>query len=172
MKYHRILLYCFIAIITENCYAQSYELEDNDPNHPRESNFTGGYAALAVQRGKRSDGIKFWAFQISGGVALPHNMDKNTIAPFLGLTFGKRIFNDKTSYNYYDLQLVISQFIGIGVGKAKIDKKLRSRMKGWIGYGPFIFSGDVLFLPDEKINNGGLMLSIPVLYKFGNQFYP
>ena len=172
MKTNRILFFFLIILISENCIAESYEHEDYDKNSLKESNFTGGYVALAVQRGKSSDGIKFWAFQISAGVALPHNIEKNLITPFAGLTVGKKYFDDMTSYKYYDLQLAIYPYTGIGVGKAKINEKSHNRIKGWIGYGPFIYSGDVLFLPNEKIQNGGLMLSIPVLYKFGNQFYP
>lgn len=166
MKTKQILLFFLIVFSLENGVAQIIA-----PENPGASNFPGGYIALAIQSGKNSKGVKFWSYQATIGVALPHP-EELSILPFVGLTIGKRKFKNNTSYTYNDIQLAISPYTGIGFGKAKVDEKLYNRLKGWLGFGPFIYSGDWLYMPDEKIANSGLMLSIPVTIIFGNQFMP
>ncbi len=166
MKTKQILLFFLIVFSYKNGVAQIIA-----PENPGASGFPGGYIALAIQSGKNSKGVKFWSYQATAGLALPYN-EALSIQPFVGLTIGKRKFTNNTSYLYYDLQLAISPFTGIGFGKAKVDEKLYNRLKGWLGFGPFIYSGDWLYMPDKKIANSGLMLSVPVTIIFGNKFMP
>ena len=127
---------------------------------------------MAIQWGKNSDGVKFRSYQTNVGVALwsdpPGGGPDLTL--FSGFTIGKRKFKNNTSYNYYDLQLAISPWTGLGFGKAKIDGNWHNRIKGWIGLGPFLYTRDLLYLPDEKIVNRGFMFSWPIILVSGNQF--
>ena len=164
MKMKRILLFFLFIFSTENGFAQIIA-----PENPGASGFPGGYISLAIQWGKNNNGVSFRSYQATAGIALPNS---DNIQTFIGLTVGKRKLKNDTEYDYYDLQLSISPIAGLGIGKAKLDGNFHNRIKGWLGLGPLIYSGDWLYLPDEKIANGGFMVSLPVTVVFGNQFSP
>ena len=161
-----ILLFFLIIFANENVFAQIIA-----PDNPGASGFPGGYISLAIQWGKNIKGVSFWSYQATDGIALP-NPDAIHVLPFIGLTVGKRKLNNDTEYDYYDLQLSLSPYTGLGIGKAKLDGNFHNRIKGWLGFGPLIYSRDWLYRPEEKIANGGFMVSMPVTIVFGNQFMP
>lgn len=159
------LLFLIISSI-ENGYSQIIA-----PENPGASDFPGGYISLALQMGENNNGVSFWSYQASAGIALP-TYDAIQVITFIGLTVGKRILKNDTEYNYYDIQLSFPIYFGVGIGKVKLDGNFHNRIKGWLGFGPLIYSGDWLYLPDKKISNSGFMVSLPMTVVFGNQFFP
>ena len=135
------------------------------PENPGKSSFPGGYISLGLQFGKDNSAIKFRSYQINIGTSIGQPL-------MVGLTFGKRYYNDDKSYYYFDLQGNIIFLLGVGIGIISEDDNIYIRKKYFGGLGPFMYSNDWINYKDKLIKNSGLMISLPVLTVFGNAFHP
>ena len=135
------------------------------PENPSKSKFPGGYISLGLQFGKDSNAIKFRSYQISLGTSIEEPL-------MVGLTFGKRYYNNGQSYHYFDLQSNLIFLLGAGIGFINDNNKIFFRKKVFGGLGPFMYSRDWVNYKDKLIKNSGLMMAFPILTVFGNTFHP
>jgi len=137
------------------------------PENPTESNFPGGYVTIAMQFGKESNDVNFRSYQVNIGASIGSPL-------MIGLTIGKRNFNNGKSYYFFDLQGNIIFLLGGGIGFISEDYNIHHRKKFFGGLGPLMYSIDWVSYKDNRgmVENSGTILALPILTIFGNSFHP
>ena len=119
------------------------------PEKPTDSNFPGGYISLSIQWEK------------------DHNAISIGRSSFVGLTFGKRNYNNGKNYQFIDLQGNFFFLSGGGIGIVNENNNIYFKKKNFAGLGPFLYSKDWVNYKNESNKNSG-----PILTIFGNSFHP
>ena len=135
------------------------------PEKPTDSNFPGGYISLSIQWEKDHNAIKFCSYQINTAISIGRSS-------FVGLTFGKRNYNNGKNYQFIDLQGNFFFLSGGGIGIVNENNNIYFKKKIFAGLGPFLYSKDWVNYKNESNKNSGPIFSLPILTIFGNSFHP